>query len=272
MLDIIVGDRNGFVNLFVRTSDDPITLTQAPKITCAGVTIDVGSNSAPVMVDWDEDGELDMLLGNESPGNIRLYLNDGGDSVPVFSSYSLIQSGSSAIAHYRNAPQVYDMNGDGKKDILVGANDNKVYFYENVGTNESPAFSGNTVIATKYSGMRLWVNDWNEDGLPDMLTSDYNGYVWMWIQNPTGTWEAQGAEIEARRLSASANPVQNSVTITGTGFAEGVISITDISGRTLHSGTFAGSHFWEASEVPRGMYVVSVTDGQGTSSLSLVKL
>ena len=186
MLDIIVGDRNGYVNYFRRTSDSPVTLTQMPKINCAGVMINVGTNSAPVVVDWNEDGELDMLLGNESPGNVRLYINDGSDSAPVFSSYSLVQSGSTAIAHYRNCPQVYDMNGDGMKDLLCGADNSNVYYYENTGTNDAPLFNGGVSIATKYSGMRLWIDDWNEDGLPDMLTSDYNGFVWVWIQNLTG--------------------------------------------------------------------------------------
>jgi len=272
MLDIIVGDRNGYVSYFRRTSDSPITLTQMAQINCAGTIINVGSNSAPAIADWDEDGDLDMLLGNESPGNIRLYLNDGGDSVPVFSSYSLIQSGSSAIAHYRNCPQVFDMDGDGKKDILIGANDNNVYFYQNTGTNEAPSFNGYIVLATKYSGMRLWVNDWNEDSLPDMLTSDYNGYVWVWIQNAVGTEESQGASVEGRLLRASENPFAGSVMLTGTGFGEAVLSISDLSGRTVHSSAFNGACLWDASGVPRGMYIVSVTDGMGTSTLNLMRI
>lgn len=184
MLDLIVGDRNGGINYFRRTSNDPITLTEMPGISCAGNEINVGSNSAPVITDWNDDGLMDMLVGNENPGNIRLYLNDGGGSSPVFSSYTLIQSGSEDITHYRNAPQVFDMNGDGRKDILVGANDNNVYFYENTGTSPDPQFDGFVTIASKSVGMRLWIDDWNHDGLPDMLTSDYDGYVWVWIQGP----------------------------------------------------------------------------------------
>lgn len=184
MLDIIVGDRNGGINYFRRTSDDPVNLTEMPGIRCAGMEINVGSNSAPVVTDWNDDGLMDLLVGNESPGSIRLYLNRGGQREPVFSSFSLIQSGSEDIAHYRNAPQVYDMNGDGRKDILVGANDNNVCFYENIGTSSNPLFNGYVTIASKSVGMRLWIDDWNEDGLPDMLTSDYDGYVWVWIQNP----------------------------------------------------------------------------------------
>lgn len=271
MLDIIVGDRNGYVNYFRRTSESPITLTQMPKINCAGVIIKVDANSAPVVVDWNEDGELDMLLGDQSPGNVRVYINDDGDSAPVFSTYSLVQNGSTAIARYRNCPQVHDMNGDGMKDLLCGANDNNVYYYENIGTNDAPLFNGFAIIASKYSGMRLWINDWNEDGLPDMLTSDYNGFVWMWIQNATGT-EGSAEAVPVRSLHAGENPFRASVVITGTGFDAAAIQIFDISGRTVLSGPFNGSLFWDAGDVPPGAYLARVTDASGSSTLRMVRL
>lgn len=271
MLDIIVGDRDGYVNYFRRTSNSPITLTLMPKITCAGVIIDVDANSAPVVIDWNEDGKLDMLLGHESPGNVRLYINDGSDSAPVFSTYSLIQNGSTAIVHYRNCPQVHDMNGDGKKDLLCGADNSNVYYYENIGTNAAPAFNGYASIAYKYSGMRLWINDWNQDGLPDMLTSDFNGFVWMWIQNATGTEEAAEA-VPGRSLHAGQNPFSGSVVITGTGFESAGVQIFDISGRTVLSEPFNGSLVWNASDVPLGAYLVRVTDASGSSTLRMMKL
>jgi hypothetical protein len=42
-------------------------------------------------------------------------------------------------------PVVYDWNNDGKKDLIVGATNNgqsPVAYYENKGTNASPAFDG----------------------------------------------------------------------------------------------------------------------------------
>jgi hypothetical protein len=272
MLDIIVGDRDGYVNYFRRTSDNPITLTQMPKIACDGVIIDVGANSAPVVVDWNENGLPDLLVGNESPGNIRLYLNDGGDSVPVFSSYTLIQNGSSNIAHYRNAPQVFDLNGDGMKDIIVGADNKNIYFYENKGTNSALSFNGFVTIATVPNiGARLWIDDWNEDGLPDMLTSDFDGQVLVWLQGTTGL-EGGGVVSQNRALSLNANPVLSSVTITGSGFEDASILIFDLSGRAVLNAPFSGSLVWNADSVPKGTYIARVTDGQGSVSSRFVKL
>jgi hypothetical protein len=128
MLDIIVGDRNGFIHYYRRTSEDPITMTKETDLVCGGVTIDVGYNAAPVCVDWDEDGERDILVGTQG-GEVRLYHNDTIDTDPVYNTYSLLQSSGTTINHYRNCPQVVDMNQDGKKDLLCGANDYSIYYY-----------------------------------------------------------------------------------------------------------------------------------------------
>ena len=87
ILDIIVGDRNGYVNYFRGTGTE--TLTTEPDIKANGTTIDAGSNSAPVIVDWNEDGLLDLILGTET-GTIRLYLNSGTASAHVFTTYCLL--------------------------------------------------------------------------------------------------------------------------------------------------------------------------------------
>ena len=277
LLDIIVGDRDGLVHYYRRTSNmDVAILTKEPDIACAGVTINAGLNSAPAIVDWNEDGKLDMVLGryiDSSPEvhTVRLYLNESTTSEPVFNSYVNIQSGGVNIGVTRNSPQVYDLNQDGKKDLICGSKDYNVYYYENVGTNAAPVFSGYTIIAHKYYGMRLWIDDWNEDGFPDMLTSDYNGYVWIWIQQPTGV-AGSTTPAPSRGLSASSNPFMELVTITGEDFSGGTIQIFDNSGRTVLEAPFSGSFAWDGCGSSSGIYFVRVTDNSGSSSLKLMKI
>ncbi len=270
MLDLIVGDRNGNIHYYRRIAEAPITLTKEDDIVCAGVIIDVGGNSAPVCVDWDEDGNRDLLAGNEA-GKVRLYINETIDTDPVYSSFTLIQSSGSDISRYRNCPQVYDMNQDGKKDLLCGANDYKIYFYENVGTNDAPVFAGSeSIISTGYYGARFWIDDWNEDGLPDVLASNYNGYVQVYIQQFTGI-EDEDTPV-ARMLLVNGNPFSSSVTITSDGFAGGTIAIYDISGRTVVSEPFSGSYLWSCSGVARGCYFAEVRDEQGSAAARLIKI
>jgi hypothetical protein len=55
---------------------------------------------------------------------------------------------------YWSVPFVYDWNGDGKKDLLVGHNHHDqnrvnhgyVSFYKNIGTDAMPSFAGSTYI------------------------------------------------------------------------------------------------------------------------------
>ncbi len=271
LLDIIVGDRNGYIHYYRRTSNlDAITLTKEADIRCAGTTIDAGYNSAPVCVDWNEDGDLDMLVGNQT-GNVRLYLNEGSDGVPVFSTFTNLQSGGSNILHYRNCPQVIDLNLDGKKDLLCGANDYKIYYYENTGTNSSPSFSGSEILVSEYAGIRFSVADWNGDSFLDILSSDYNGYVEVHIQVVTGTAESPET-IPSRTLLLAQNPFYGSVLIQGDGFNDAVIEVFDLSGRIVADGSFSGSYLLDGSSLATGTYFATVRDSEGTATLRLLKL
>ncbi len=56
-----------------------------------------GLFAIPDVVDWDEDGRKDLLVGQGDPGKIRLYLNQGTDQAPVFNGSSFIQSSGADI-------------------------------------------------------------------------------------------------------------------------------------------------------------------------------
>jgi len=178
--DILVGDRNGYTMIFVETGRG---LTLLDTLRANGVKVLVAYNSNPDVVDWNEDGKKDIVIGEET-GYVRLYLNQGTNSNPVFTTYSNIQSGGVSINWYRVNPRVWDLDGDGKKDLTVGENTAHVFFYRNVGTNASPVFNGydsleltNGNPIVEYYGLRPYFVDYNGDGAIDILTSDYYGYV-----------------------------------------------------------------------------------------------
>lgn len=288
LLDIIVGDRNGYVNYFRRTSDADVTMTEEPDVTANGTTIDVGYNSAPVVVDWNEDGLHDLLLGqqNTSPGSIRLYLNSGTPGSPTFTTYSYVQSGGSNISHYRCCPQVHDMNGDGKKDLLAAENNGYIYYYENVGTNASPEFSGYQRLQSEgsdidlYYGARIWVDDWDEDGFPDILASDYDGYVYQYLAYPTGVSEGHSAsvpgsfEMDLAGTNPSTGPVRLSIDLRRRGSLE--IAVFSMDGRRVYGemreGCRTGSHLLELdlSRFGPGVYMVSCRVGRQTLTKKVV--
>ncbi len=285
ILDIVVGDRNGFVNYFRGTATG--VLTTEPDIVANGTTIDAGSNSAPVIVDWNEDGLLDLILGQESssPGSVRLYLNSGTAENHVFTTYSWIQSSSTNIAWYRCCPQVVDLNLDGKKDIICGENNGKLAYYENVATNASPVFSGYEFLESNgsdidlYYGTRLWVNDWDEDGLLDLIVSDYNGWVYLYHALSTGIEDEAGTELDSNcELSISGSPTNGyfSVGILLDADSDVQFRIYSTDGRIVsESGATqftAGEHAFgfDISGEPSGIYFVQIDTGNIILSESVV--
>ena len=284
--DIIVGDRNGYVTYFRRTGSGVNDLTSEGHMTAGGSVIDVGANSAPVVVDWNNDGLLDLLIANEASNQgIRLYLNSGTTTNPVLTTWSYIQNSGSNINRYRCCPQVYDMNGDGKKDLIMGENNAQIYYYENTGTNAAPVFSGCEAIQSNgspldlYSGTRLWVNDWDENGVPDLLVSDFNGYVHVFIADPTGIAEETVLQVQTGFAVAPAiNPAQGSFNINLQTPHGGNIElmIYDSAGRLVATKNAAGLSegtnliTMDAGSMATGVYTVVAQTGSDISTCRMV--
>lgn len=54
--------------------------------------------SAPCVADWNEDGKKDLLIGIFLGGNILLYLNEGTNSAPIFTTSTKIQADGANLA------------------------------------------------------------------------------------------------------------------------------------------------------------------------------
>ena len=155
--------------------------------------IKVTNNSSPEVVDWDEDGLLDLLVGSdESSDGVRLYLNSGTTTRHQFTNYTKLEAEGQAIAYLREQIQVGDINYDGKKDVLLGnglVKQSRIYYFENVGTNAAPVLAEG--VALKYKDGRFiypdnlgydiyyCLGDWNADGGVDILWTDYYGDAGM---------------------------------------------------------------------------------------------
>ncbi|RJR16107.1 MAG: VCBS repeat-containing protein [Nitrospiraceae bacterium] len=188
--DLLVGDTNGNVIIYKNMGSNT-----APVLDSGTIILNTGDDRATsVVADWNGDGKKDLLVGTWS-GNIQVYLNNGTDTVPAFSSFYNLQVGGSEFnitppgfsgnVGGRAAPRVYDWNHDGKQDLLVGEVEGYIYYLQNVGTNSEPVFNsyerllvndGNYLqYGTSYPRSRLFVTDWNEDGLEDIILGGSDG-------------------------------------------------------------------------------------------------
>lgn len=62
-----------------------------------GEHLNVGGYPVPTVVDWDNDGDNDLLIGQYSNGRIILYLNQGSNRKPRLAGGVPIESGGSPI-------------------------------------------------------------------------------------------------------------------------------------------------------------------------------
>jgi len=90
-----------------------------------------GRNATPTLGDIDDDGDLDLFIG-ESSGDINFYRNDGGSDWPEFilvdDKYGGIDAGR------RSVPTLVDIDTDGDLDLVVGSEAEGLKLYRNNGT------------------------------------------------------------------------------------------------------------------------------------------
>jgi hypothetical protein len=97
--------------------------------------------SASVM-DWDDDGDLDLLLGAYE-GRLYLQENKGKAGEPGFTGYNvLLEAGGEEfnVPGGLTAPRQVDWDGDGATDLVCGGFKGGVYLYRNAGKAGAPKF------------------------------------------------------------------------------------------------------------------------------------
>lgn len=57
-----------------------------------------GGYIVPNIIDWNNDGNRDLLIGHFYDGLIQLYLNEGSDNAPQFGKFTYLHAGSERIS------------------------------------------------------------------------------------------------------------------------------------------------------------------------------
>ena len=96
------------------------------------------------------------------------------------------------------APKInpFDWNEDGKKDIITGSDNGRVYVYINKGTNHEPVFDGSMVTGAeimKFS--KPYVVDYNNDGKKAVLVGARSGEISIFINKGTNKQPVFGTEL-----------------------------------------------------------------------------
>lgn len=208
--DLISGEYYGYVTLFrnIGSETDPV-LTDEGHVLAGGSDLNVGSLSTPDVVDWNEDGAKDLVVGCDS-GYIYLFFNIGTNEAPEFDDGRKIIADGGFILQIKNYPRIVDLNGDGLKDIVMGWYSGSCLFWPNYGSEGVPVFYENYEL-TGYSDLidpepadanwsHLDVADWDADGNPDLLYTRWESEVFIHVNGTV-------------KLSVSADPIDAPIVI-----------------------------------------------------------
>lgn len=162
----------------------------------------------PVAFDWDKDGDLDLIVGDED-GRVALVENTGkldATRTPLFAPPMYFQQEADTLKCGALAtPVVFDWDGDGDDDILSGNTAGYIEFFENLSgprvagpkwaapkrleaggkvfrIKAGPNGSIQGPAEAKWGYTTFSVADWDADGLPDVVLNSILGEV-VWLKN-----------------------------------------------------------------------------------------
>jgi len=216
-VDLICGDEDGRVALVEHTGEvvEGLPRFKAPSyFRQEAKDVKFGALVTPVSVDWDGDGDEDLVCGNSS-GVIGLIENLDGGNPPRWAAPRLLEAEGAPIrimAGPNGSIQgpceakwgyttlsVADWDRDNLPDLVVNSIWGKVVWYRNLGTRSKPVLEAARPIEVEWPGaprkptwtwwepqgkelVTQWrttpvVVDWTRDGLPDLVMLDQEGYL-----------------------------------------------------------------------------------------------
>jgi PKD repeat protein/flagellar hook assembly protein FlgD len=190
VMDLVIGDSNGNLQLVLNKSKTAVPIYRWEKLLMddQGDMIDVDNYASPAFYDLDNDGDKDLLVGNQN-GQFIYYENTGSASAHQWTSQGVVMNDEGKpidIGSY-SAPFFVDLDGDGDQDIYAGNSDGQLKIINNTGTVTAPVWelgdlvsdvNGTVIDVGSYAKPLL--ADFNQDGIMDLFIGAQSGVVFRY--------------------------------------------------------------------------------------------
>jgi len=163
------------------------------------IELSAGSFSTPEVVDWDGDGDPDLLCGNEE-GAVIHYENSGTEQQPVWSEQGYLYADGERILFSGDIREpngqhwgyttlsALDWDDDRDIDLLVTERMGQTHLFRNDGSRTHPRLTRagalrleNGTPMVPHPRVKPGFDDWNGDGRPDVIMSSTNGVASLFL-------------------------------------------------------------------------------------------
>jgi WD40 repeat protein len=255
--DLLVGNMGGFVRYYMNNSVGSSIAFVLADTNLLKTPFNLRDRyyAAPELWDYNEDGKLDLLVGGYD-GRIELWENTGTSTSPAF---TLIDTdfGKMRANEFRwdfnppsyasdgmATPRLCDLDGDGKKELLVGTIYGQIHLYNldltqmpdsfpllrNVfhapGDNDGPDYDLGYLSTAAAA-------DLDGDGKQEIVAGNSRGGLMFFTNNSGSITSVKAQNVAARQLMMKPNPANNEVLVYAGAYGKGSLQIMDMSGRIV---------------------------------------
>lgn len=279
-VDLIIGDANGELTYIENTAGAGNTATWASPVPYYQ-SIGVGGNATPQLFDIDDDGDLDLMVGEDN-GYINFFENKGTPNVPSFDFNPV--SGTIGMFDlglmYSNQSAPHFIRQDTTIGLFLGHYAGGVVYLNNINNNVLGTYDTVSLAYQDiYNGLnsKIATADLDGDDTLEIAIGNRMGgiTIYQWVAQDT-TVSTAPVMPQTLGVTLYPNPAQTTVNIA---FQQPVgapvqLLLLNALGQQCAQQNIAANqqtHTLDISQIPAGIYFVKLQSGNQQQTIKLVK-